>query len=294
MASMLDKRLLDAVRADGGWGYYAGQASRVEPTAWAALALTAGADPIKTGVRRSAMMKLFAAWQQGSGLLLDPGSATANVGFSGLGLLAMNALGVPATDAVSGRLRGALVAAKGVQLQIDNGPIKQNSRIQAWSWTDGTFSWVEPTAWCMLSLKKTAAADGAASTRIGDGEAMLVDRVCQSGGWNYGNSNAFTQDLRPYVPTTALGLLAMQDRRSTPAVARSLAWLEQHALSEPSTMALSLAAVALSVYDRPAAKVIDALRFQEERTASLDNAHLMAMALYALTSPAHKARAFRM
>ena len=40
MASMLDKRLLDAVRADGGWGYYAGQASRVEPTAWAALALT--------------------------------------------------------------------------------------------------------------------------------------------------------------------------------------------------------------------------------------------------------------
>ena len=294
MASLLEKRLLDAVRPDGGWGYYAGQPSRLEPTAWAAMALTAGADAIKTGVRRSAMMRLVGAWQQASGLLLDPGSGTPNVGFSGLGLLAMDALGVPATDPVSGRLHGAVVAAKGIQLQVENGPIKQNTMIQAWSWIDGTFSWVEPTAWCLLSLKKFATRDAAAAVRIGDGEAMLADRVCQSGGWNYGNSNAFTQDLRPYVPTTALGLLAMQDRRSTPAVARSLGWLEQHALTEPSSMALSLAAIALTVYDRPADKVLDALRLQQEKTASLDNAHLMAMALYASTLPVHKARAFRM
>ena len=294
MASLLEKRLLDSVQADGGWGYYAGQTSRVEPTAWATLALTTATDPIKTGARRNAMARLFTAWQQGSGLLLDPGSVTPNVGFSGLGLLAMTALGMPVSEPVSSRLRGALIGAKGIQLQVDNGPIKQNSRIQAWSWTDGTFSWVEPTAWCMLSLKKAALTDSAATARIGDGEAMLIDRVCQSGGWNYGNSNAFTQDLRAYVPTTALALLAMQDRRSVPAVARSLSWLEQHALSEVSTMALSLAAVALSVFDRPTAKVIDALLRHEEKTASLDNAHLLALALYASTLPMHKARAFRM
>ena len=294
MASVLEKRLLDAVRADGGWGYYAGQGARVEPTAWAALALTTGADPIKTGARRNAMTRLFAAWQQGSGLLLDPGSATPNVGFSGLGLVAMDALGVAATEPVLSRLRGAVIAAKGIQLQSEGSPIKQNTMIQAWSWTDGTFSWVEPTAWCLLSLKKTAASDSVAKARIGDGEAMLADRVCQSGGWNYGNSNAFTQDLRPYVPTTALGLLAMQDRRSIPAVAKSLTWLEQHAISEPSSMALSLAAIALTVYDRPAEKIIDALLRQADKTASLDNAHLIAMALYASTLPAHKARAFRM
>ena len=33
------QRLLDAVGADGGWAYYPDKASRIEPTAWALLAL---------------------------------------------------------------------------------------------------------------------------------------------------------------------------------------------------------------------------------------------------------------
>ena len=43
-----DGRFLDALRAgrnaDGGWGYQAGHPSRLEPTAWAALALRIAGD----------------------------------------------------------------------------------------------------------------------------------------------------------------------------------------------------------------------------------------------------------
>ena len=38
----------------------------------------------------------------------------------------------------------ALLAAKGIALEGDL-PVRQNNRLQAWSWTEGTFSWVEPS-----------------------------------------------------------------------------------------------------------------------------------------------------
>ena len=35
----LRQQLLDGRNADGGWGYYRGRVSRLEPTCWALLAL---------------------------------------------------------------------------------------------------------------------------------------------------------------------------------------------------------------------------------------------------------------
>lgn len=286
----LKKRLLNAVLADGGWGYYAGQPSRLEPTAWATLALCAGATPIEAGARCTAATTLWAPLQNSKHLIVEKQSAVSNFGFNGLALLALTAAGATSQDPLVSSLTAGLLEARGIQIPDAGTAIKQNTMLQAWSWIDGTFSWSEPTAWCLTALKKTGTRSG---QRIADGEAMLLDRVCQNGGWNYGNSNAFTQDLRPYVPTTALGLISLQTRRADAAVTKSLAWLEAHALTEASAMALSLAAIALSVYDRPTDTVLAALDAQESKTGSLGNAHLMAMTLYALTIPAHQARAFR-
>ena len=92
-------------------------------------------------------------------------------------------------------LADALVAARGLALKPS--PVqRQDNALQGWSWIDGTFSWGEPTAWALLALKKCRArgmtAKGA-EARIRDGEAILRDRVCVTGGWNYGNSNVFGQ-----------------------------------------------------------------------------------------------------
>ena len=81
---------------------------------------------------------------------------------------------------------------------------------------------------------------------------MLNDRACRGGGWNYGNSNVYGKDLLPYVPTTALALLALQNRRDEPAVVRGLQRLQRDVLSERSTVALSLAIICLRAHDLPA------------------------------------------
>ena len=77
---------------------------------------------------------------------------------------------------------------------------------------------------------------------------MLFDRVCRTGGWNYGNSNILSQEMNADIPTTALALLALQDRREHPSVQKSIEYLMRQRLAEPAGMALSLASICLRVY----------------------------------------------
>jgi len=288
----LRRRLRDAAGPDGGWSYYPGQASRLEPTAWALIALSA-VDHAFAETQRAQLPAFLTGPIQTGDLLADAGSAGPNYAWNGLTLLALTALQVSDDAPVRSRVVSALLKAKGIQLtSADPTVMRQNNQLQAWSWIAGTFSWAEPTAWCLLALKKAGARSGDAATRIADAEAVLIDRVCHPGGWNYGNSAVFTQDLRPYVPTSALALLSMQDRRDHPAVASSLQWLEANATTERSAMALGLAAVCLHVFNRPVDAVLAALAEQDAKTKFLDNAHLAAIALYALTTREHGARAF--
>ena len=116
---------------------------------------------------------------------------------------------------------------------------------------------------------------------------MLVDRCCENGGWNYGNSNMLGKELRPYVPTTAIALMALQKpqkERSIAVVSKSLDYLQRAAASEPSGMAIALASLALRVHARPS----DAapLAGQISRTVELGNQLGMSMSLLALESHA--------
>jgi hypothetical protein len=99
------------------------------------------------------------------------------------------------------------------------------------------------------------------------------------------------QDLRPYVPTTALGLMAMQDRRSEPAIVRSVAYLRQARLSEQSALALALTALAFRIFDLPADDVESRLVNDADRAERLGNLQTLAMMLYALSAPTHGAGA---
>lgn len=283
--------LVDLAAPSGGWSYYPDRSSRIEPTCWALLALgLAGASPHEaTAV--TAARTFLRGLQRSDGLLVEPGTPGPNYGWNGLALLALNDR--DSLDLVD-RLATGLLAVKGIQIE-DREPAvaRQNNRLQAWSWTEGTFSWIEPTAYCMLALKVRRVAGPAVEARLAEAEAVILDRVCEPGGWNYGNSQVLAQDLRPYVPTTALALLALQDKPDHPIVRRSLDWLAAHALAERSTMALSLAAMALHVYGRPTDAVLAQLEAQQVRTRTLGNAHLLGMALYALTLPVHRAVALK-
>jgi hypothetical protein len=263
--------LLGARNTDGAWGYQPGKASRLEPTCWAVLAL--GSTLERTVLEQ---------WPCADGLLLERHGGAPNYAFHGQALIVLRALhlehaaGTRTLVAALQRVKGMAIPASTIN--------RQDNSLQAWSWIDGTFSWVEPTAWCLLALKQWSAMPGAVGdrTRIGIAEQMLVDRCCAKGGWNYGNSNMLGQDLRPYVPTTAVALLALIDRPSESAVKRSADYLERDATSEPSGVALSLALMALRAFGRSIELVRAALVEQVPTTLAMNNHLAAALTLCAL------------
>src|SRR4030095_15733818 len=230
---------------------------------------------------RTAAGEALRQWPAREGLLVERAGGEPNYGFQGLALLALHAAGIEHRDG-NRALLDELQRVKG--LAFEPSPInRQDNSIQGWSWIDDTFSWVEPTAWCLLALKTCTrwhARDDA--VRIRDAERLLVDRSCRGGGWNYGNSNMLGKELPPYVPTTAVALLALRDRGSEPFVAEALAFLERHSTSECSAMALALASRALRAYGRDPAAVEAALRAQLPITVALGNHAAAAAALFAL------------
>lgn len=291
MQDSLRQTLVSSANATGGWGYYRGRVSRIEPTVWAMLALTAskgGApyvlDPHIAFLTRS---------RDAGGHAIDDGALPVNFGFNGQAALMLRGIGEPAAATLATAMLDRLIAAKGVAVP-QSPQFRQDNSLQGWAWMDGTFSWVEPTAWCTLALKASdRRAAPAAAARIGEAERMLLDRACVGGGWNFGNSAVLGQDLRPYIATTALALLALQDRRTELTVARGWEYLREHRLSESSGLALALTALCCRIYDAPARDVEARLREVAGRTAFLGNLHVVAVALYALTADSHGAKALR-
>ena len=289
--SNLADALCRSRNADGGWGYYAGKASRIEPTCWTALYLS------RAGKSQPDLADGAASWlasrQRVDGFLDDLTGGAPNLGFNGLAALSVRSSG-PWSGEPAKELLAALSATKGAAAK--NTTARQDNSLQGWSWVEGTFSWIEPTSWCLLALKKWPALlpPRERSARIDEAERLLLDRVCQTGGWNYGNSNVLGQELHAYVPTTALALLALQDRREHPSVQRSLEYLAQRRLSEPSGMALALTSICLRVYRVPAGDVDERLAALAEQHAFFNNLHIAAMALYSLTGQDHDVEDFRL
>ena len=132
--------LLRGRNADGGWGYRAGNRSRLEPTCWALL-----------GLRDGGASAILRHWPHRDGLLLERHGGSINVSFHGLALITLKRLATE-HSAGNGTLVAALVDVRGKQIPQAKEYVQDNS-LQAWPWMVGTFSWVEPTSWCLLALK---------------------------------------------------------------------------------------------------------------------------------------------
>lgn len=296
---LLPAQLQDALRSarngDGGWSYLPGRASRLEPTCWALLAQSEAAGEQGAVESRRAALALLARWQRQDGLLADTPGGPPNLAFNGLASLVLRRIAAAppgsrqhGQEDLERRLLAGILSVRGVTVNA-SAYQRQNNALRAWPWVDRTFSWVEPTSWCLLALKK-ARQDPSASrepARVDEAERLLADRCCRSGGWNYGNANVLGQDLRPYVPTTAIALLALRDRREMPEVTRSLDWLRRNRQAEESTMALSVALVALRAYGEPADDLDAAVRAHIARSGFPANLATTALAAYALGGGRH-------
>ncbi|HVO94057.1 MAG TPA: hypothetical protein VMT22_14500, partial [Terriglobales bacterium] len=167
-----------------------------------------------------------------------------------------------------------------------------NRDLIGWSWVPQSFSWVEPTSYALIALKKIRAllADTNAAERISQGEAMIYDRMCKEGGWNYGNSKVMDYALWPYPDITALALIALQDRAGDAANQTSLASLRKTAVEADSGLALSWGTICLDLYEQKTDQWKELLAKRFEKTEFLGETKPLALSLIALNGSANPFR----
>jgi len=231
---------------DGGWSYYTGKQSWLEPTFYGALVLHG--DPAAD--RAWALIK---SWQQPDGSW----PPTAGAAISGWGTALCLTLAHIRGEVDGSFLKGLayLLKTAGTESElwrralakiglIDPG---RNLSLKGWPWKEGTSSWVEPTAHTLIALKKAYALLPAPelTERIHSGEALLLDVRCKDGGWNYGSPWTLGEDQRSYPETTALALLGLQGRaEAASSVDLAKSWLRD----TPSSMARAWITIALRLH----------------------------------------------
>jgi hypothetical protein len=221
-------QLLAALRnPDGGFPPSSGGASEPEPTALAAIALDDGA----------ARQWLTDHQRSDGGFVVGPDKVL-NDSPTPLAALALPA-GVArerALDYVTAHQAPAL----GADDRIPHDP-----KTRGWGWTSVTFGWVEPSARALLVLKLLRPK----AQQIADGNAVMSDRECHGGGWNYGNKQVFGTLYEPFLQTTAAGLLSVQDR-SDGIRERAIAVIQRLWRAEPGGLGLGQASAALHAVGR--------------------------------------------
>jgi hypothetical protein len=227
-------------------GYHDSGSPASEPTAWAALALTA-LDHLAAA--RHACHWL--AQHQNADGSVGPTSTQKTPGWpTGCALLAW--LGFR-SDYETQIVRAAqwLLSSHGTT-PPPNPQIGHDPSIPAWSWCAQTHSWVEPTAFHILALVR---AGHTHHPRVQQARHMLWNRLLPLGGCNYGNTFVLGQQLRPHVLPTGCALLALAHRADVDQLLHNALDYLIRSIS-PRTPLLSLAAAlqGLAAHDQhPAA-----------------------------------------
>ncbi|MBY0528497.1 MAG: DUF362 domain-containing protein [Gemmataceae bacterium] len=255
--------LAGVAHAEGGWGYEPGQPSQPEPTCLALLALSLQrerfAGAIDGGLRFLESRR--AADDSYRASRVEAVWPTAQVVFT------LSTLGLSPEQVLPGASR--LLAFKGETVKDpDVGACQDiDVKLVGWPWGEGNFSWVEPTAWAILALRRAGFGH---NERVGEGTKLLLDRAFDEGGINYGNRVIFGKTTEPVPTPTALMLLALQvPGIDHPRIAAALGYLEQTAAVTDDLEHLCWAKLALEVHGREVSGIAEKIHAaRETRLAS--------------------------
>jgi Squalene-hopene cyclase C-terminal domain len=265
--------LLEAQNEDGGWGFSQGLESRVEPTSWALIALnevSAGASGDQSISRGYSFLDRA---QLADGSWPSAAGQTTGSWVTSLGCWAFLARGntseqltrgvrwlshdIPGDGRFWWRFIRAIMA-----LTSKRRVNAQNEAYWGWSWTEGTASWVEPTAQALIVLRAAGVelSSGDLEPRQDRAEKMLYDRMCPGGGWNCGNPMVYGVPGEPLVGPTVWALLALRRQPGRRENQISLDWLTQNWMKIQSPGSLALACIGLESYGKQIPEIHEALR----------------------------------
>ena len=247
--SHLEKRLetlRQSQNPDGGWGFFRGKSSWLEPTAYAALALHG--EPAAN--RAWALLR---SWQLSDGGW-PPAAGVKTPGW-GTALCATLAMARNEWDTPLRKGVAWLVGASGVETNwmsilasriglVDYG---RDVALKSWPWRPGNSGWVEPTVHAIVALKMASAklSNKELRERVQTGEAQLLDVRDHDGGWNYGSPKVLGVELPSYPETTALALVALQGRRD---LSGAFALAEKQIAETPSPLARAWLTIAMRLH----------------------------------------------
>src|SRR5215831_4890217 len=245
--------LASQAHADGGWGYTLGSPAELEPTCLGLLALSLCGEQYAVTVAKA--WSIISASAAPDGSYRPTHGREEAIWHTSLVLFVQACFGRPAAEVR--RTAGALLNLRGklpdrLDDNIDIHDI--DIRIVGWPWAENNFSWVEPTAWACLALRK---AGHGAHQRVTEGQRLLLDRAHDEGGINYGNRRILGKFTEPMPGPTALMLLALQGR-DEPRVSAAVAYLLRQACGINDLELLCWAKLALAVH-RSQPGVTDAL-----------------------------------
>lgn len=257
--------LMAAQNPDAGWGFRAGQSSAAEPTSWALLAISGlSAEPSlshkkSTGVRFLRQAQL----SDGSWAAVEKDEAGGWV--TSLACIALRAIegSTPESDAGLNWLCRSWPGEGGLWWRLRHRLfgrpqlVGQDHRLRGWSWTPGTSSWVEPTAYALLALRGargTSSFLASVDRRCNLAQAMLCNRMCTGGGWNCGNPFVYGTAGSSLIGPTCWAMLALGEFANRTEVRRcvveSLDWLERTYLQSQGPGSLALAHLCLKAFGR--------------------------------------------
>jgi len=249
--------LIQAQLPEAGWGYYAGiQQAYPEPTCYSLLALS------DTSFPSTKPLTWLTGLVNSEGQLYLPHDDSPNWGTTHL-VIALSRLNqFPEIKQAS---VDWLLTWK--SRYVDTSYITGlNGNLIGWSWISDTFSWVEPTSYAVFALKLVGQGKHA---RVKEAETLLFDRMCQPGGWNFGNPVVLGRQIEPSLPETAIALFALQDLpEAAEAIEKGLSVLEQDTPRFPSALSLSLTILCLNLFEHPTGKFVEMLLDRQEEDGS--------------------------
>lgn len=262
--------LRDSQNGDGGWAYFAGGESTIEPTATAVAALHAfdvHPDARKRGLDFIAAMQVRGGALKPQPSQADPTSLSAMAGLVHLRCGGGSALATQIAD--------TLVAFPARTLARDPS-FANDSTLRGLPWTANTYSWVEPTAYGVMLFDALGRIE---APRTIESRTLLLDRAVPTGGWNYGNPAVFNTTLEADPLTTSFVILALLDDPARKPVTDAATFLKSQVDRLPSPLTLAWSALALRALGDDAA--VDPARFGP----------LLAGGILAARSPWHHAAA---